>query len=44
MPKHDAGEPTRSLGRGLATETQKLVMPPLLSFQSGYLVLDSGFW
>lgn len=44
MPKHDAGEPTRSPGRGLATQSRNLVMPPLLSVQSGYLVLDSGFW
>lgn len=31
MPKHDAGEPTRLLGRGLAAESLKLMMPPLLS-------------
>lgn len=34
MPKHDAGEPTRSLGGGLATEeTQNFAMPPPLSSQ-----------
>lgn len=44
MPKHDAGEPTRSLARGLATQSRNLMMLPLLSIQSEYLVLDSGFW
>lgn len=43
MPKHDAGEPTRSPGRGLATDSRDLEMPPLLSARSGDLVL-SGRW